>query len=101
MLRPGVRLNPWSPRTAPGFTSHDGSKFIKIYFQWMARRFFPPTAFPLSCAGRDKCRQSAEPWLALDDCARYMTVENPDITQGEAARSAWASDRQGSGAATA
>src|SRR5882724_9796009 len=43
----------------------------------------PRTAFPIPFRGRDNCRQSAQPRLALGGRARYISPENPDITLGE------------------
>jgi hypothetical protein len=57
-----------------------GPNSLKFIFQWIPRLLFLPTAFPISCAGRDNSRQSADRRLALADSARYITVENPDIT---------------------
>src|SRR3954463_7029630 len=93
-----VRLNLWSPRTGPGFTSHDGSKFIKIYFQQIASLAFSPTAFLLPCRRGDNCRQSGNPGLPRS--ARPATSRSKIPTSREVGWRATPgpADRQGSGA---
>src|SRR5712672_877502 len=86
ILRPAIRLNPWSPRRGPGFTSHDGSKFIKIYFQLIAGPPFSPTAFPLPCRRHDNCRQSRKPGLPWSVRPATSRLKIPTSRRGAGAQ---------------
>jgi len=58
------------------------SKFIKIYFQSIAGRAFVANSLSAFLRASRQLSAIAATRLALLDSARYITVENPDITQG-------------------